>query len=199
MRIGYLRCRASAHHTYSVGQSTEGRTIGLAERIGGAAVPCAACITFHGTIIGSLSVNTMAIKLALAVTVGTLLASNPTVAQVVLPPAPKAAQVKIIAGPSLEVAHEGEAIIKWTTNNPGGKDNHYGVVKYGTSPNSLSQTASSPIRLNRGHPETVFRVSVTGLQPRTTYYYTVTSMESDGTSDGVTSSVSQFTTAAPGE
>jgi len=54
------------------------------------------------------------------------------------------------------------------------------------------------IRLNRGHSDTVFRVNVTGLQRRTTYYYEVTSTESDGTSDGVTSSVSQFTTASGG-
>jgi hypothetical protein len=163
--------------------------------MGGTAVPRAACITFHGTSIGSLSVNTIAIKLALAATVGTLLASNRTVAQVP-PPAPKAAQVQIIQGPSLELAHDGEAIITWTTNNPGGVDIHYGLVAYGTTPNSLSQTASSPIRLNRTHQETVFRVSVTGLNPQTIYYYTVTSMESDGTSDGATSPVSQFTSAA---
>ena len=140
--------------------------------------------------------NTIAMKLALAAAVSTLLASTPAAAQVVLPPAPKAAQVQIIAGPSLEIAHGDQAIISWTTNNPGGKDGHYGIVKYGLSPNNLSQTASSPIRLNRGHLDTVFRVNVTGLQPRTTYYYEVTSTESDGTSDGVTSSVSQFTTAA---
>jgi hypothetical protein len=30
------------------------------------------------------------------------------------------------------------------------------------------------------------------LTPQTVYYYTVTSMGSDGSSDGVTSSVSQF-------
>jgi hypothetical protein len=141
-------------------------------------------------------VNTMAMKLTLAATVGTLLASNPTAAQV-LPPAPKAPQVQIIAGPSLETAHDGVAIITWTTNNPGGMDNHYGIVAYGTSPNSLSQTATSPIRLNRSHPETVFRVSMTGLSPQTIYYFTVTSKEADGTSDGVTSTVNQFTSAAP--
>jgi hypothetical protein len=144
-------------------------------------------------------VNTMAMKLTLTATVGTLLASNPTVAQVVLPPAPKAAQVQIVQGPSLELARDGKAIITWTTNNPGGMDNHYGVVTYGTSPNSLSQTASSPIRLNRGHPETVFRVSMTGLSPQTIYYFTVTSTEADGTSDGATSTVNQFTSAAPGK
>jgi hypothetical protein len=42
-------------------------------------------------------------------------------------------------------------------------------------------------------------VLVGGLQPRTTYYYTVTSTESNGKSDGVESPVSQFTTAGPGE
>jgi hypothetical protein len=153
----------------------------------------------HGASIGNLSVKTIAMKLALAATVSTLLASNSTVAQVVLPPAAKAAQVQIVAGPSLEIAHYDAVIISWTTNNPGGNDDHYGVVNYGTCRNSLSRTASSPIRLNRAHPEAVFRVNVTGLQAGTTYYYTVTSMESDGKSDGVTSSVSQFTTAAPGE
>jgi hypothetical protein len=40
---------------------------------------------------------------------------------------------------------------------------------------------------------------VVGLQPRTTYYYTVTSTERNGNSDGVESPVSQFTTAGPGE
>jgi hypothetical protein len=33
-----------------------------------------------------------------------------------------------------------------------------------------------------------------GLEPQTTYYYTVTSMESNGKSDGVKSKVLQFTT-----
>jgi hypothetical protein len=143
-------------------------------------------------------VSTTALKLAVAVTVGGLIASNLAVAQL-LPPVPKAAQVQIIAGPSLERAHETEVIITWTTNNPGGDDDHYGVVKYGTSADSLTQTAHSPIRLNRTHAQAVFRVDVTGLQPQTTYYYTVTSMEGDGTGDGEQSAVSQFTTAAPGQ
>jgi hypothetical protein len=148
--------------------------------------------------MGDPSVNTTAMKLAITAAIGGLLASTPAAAQV-LPPAPKAVQVQILQGPSLEVAHDDGVIITWTTNNPGGMDNHYGIVKYGTSASSLSQTARSPLRLNRGHAQTVFRVAVTGLQPQTTYYYTVTSMESNGTSDGVTSSVSQFTTAATGK
>jgi hypothetical protein len=141
-------------------------------------------------------VNRMAMKLAITAAVGSALAAIPAIAQVhppaVLAPAPKAAQVTISQGPALELTHDGEAIIRWTTNNPGGMDSHYGIVKYGTSPNDLSQTATSPIRLNRGHADTVFRVSMRGLTPQTVYYYTVTSMGSDGSSDGVTSSVSQF-------
>ena len=48
------------------------------------------------------------------------------------------------------------------------------VVHYGTDPKDLSQTAKNHIRLNRGHPETIFRVRVHGLKPQTTYYYKVT-------------------------
>ncbi len=53
-----------------------------------------------------------------------------------------------------------EAIIRWTSNNPGGTDEHWGVVKYGTDPDTLNLTAKGHIRLNRQHPYTVFRVRV---------------------------------------
>ena len=76
---------------------------------------------------------------------------------------------------------------------------HYGIVHYGTDPKDLSQTAKNPIRLNQGHQYTTFRVRIQGLKPQTTYYYTVTSAESNGTSDGVKSTVSKFTTPGPGE
>jgi Purple acid Phosphatase, N-terminal domain len=89
--------------------------------------------------------------------------------------------------------------IRWTTNNPGGTEVHFGVVHYGTDPTDLRQMAKSPIQLNRGHPETTFRVRMPGLKPQTTYYYTVTSTESNGQSDGVESPVHQFTTPSPGE
>jgi hypothetical protein len=63
----------------------------------------------------------------------------------------------------------------------------------------LSQTAKSPIRINRGHAETTFRVRMPGLKPNTTYYYKVTSTESTGKSDGVESPLNHFTTPGPGE
>ena len=42
--------------------------------------------------------------------------------------------------------------------------------------------------------DTMFRVRVLDLSPQTTYYYTVDSMGSTGGSDGVKSSVNQFST-----
>jgi hypothetical protein len=84
-------------------------------------------------------------------------------------------------------------IIKWTSNNPGGTDEHFGVVHYGTDPEHLSQTAKSPVRLNQNHPVTVFRVRVDGLKPQTIYYYSVDSLQGNGKSDGVKSAVNRFT------
>jgi phosphodiesterase/alkaline phosphatase D-like protein len=136
--------------------------------------------------------------LALTAAVGGLLAPTPAVAQFV-PPAKKAERVEIRQGPALEGAREDFAIIRWTTNNPGGTERHFGVVYYGTDPNDLIQMAKNPIQLNRAHAETTFRVRMPGLRPQTTYYYKVTSTESNGTSDGVESPVHQFTTPGPGE
>jgi hypothetical protein len=114
-----------------------------------------------------------------------------------LPPAAKAAGVRITLGPELESAGDSSAIVRWTSDNPGGTDEHYGVVHYGTSPKELNHTAKSHIRLNQAHPYTVFRVRLDGLAPRTTYYYTVDSMEANGRSDGVKSAVKRFTTSGP--
>jgi hypothetical protein len=71
---------------------------------------------------------------------------------------------------------------------------HYGVVRYGSNAKTLSQFAKHPIRLNPSHSSTVFRVRLDDLKPRTTYYYTVDSMEANGRSDGVTSPINNFTT-----
>jgi hypothetical protein len=138
------------------------------------------------------------LTLAIATTVASLLSSNPGAAQV-LPPLKKAERVVITKGPELESATNHLTIIRWTTNNPGGSDVHYGIVRYATDPKDLRETAKSPIRLNHYHQYTTFRVRIDDLPPRTTYYYMVTSMGADGESDGVQSLVSQFTTPAPGE
>jgi hypothetical protein len=124
--------------------------------------------------------------------------SNPVAAQVP-PPAKKARRVQIVKAPELEMAAGHLTIITWTTNNPGGTDDHYGVVHYGTDPKNLNKTAKSPIRLNQGHPTTTFRVRLDDLESRTTYYYRVDSEESTGRSDGVKSPISKFTTPGSGE
>jgi len=135
----------------------------------------------------------LALKLAMSVVLVSLFYSRPAAAQVA-PSTEKAGSVKITQGPETEQANSYLTIIRWTTNNPGGSPEHYAVVHYGTNPKDLSQTAKSPIRLNPSHSDTVFRVRIEGLQPGTTYYYKVDSMEASGKGDGVTSQVKTFKT-----
>ena len=142
--------------------------------------------------------NRLLLKLAVTVGAGILLFSNPIHAQI-LPPQKKAQHVEITKEPELESAVSYMAIVRWTTTNPRGDDEHYGVVHYGTDPEDLSQTAKGHIRLNRTHLETIFRVRMVDLKPQTTYYYKVSSMGADGEGDGVESPVSKFITPAPGE
>jgi phosphodiesterase/alkaline phosphatase D-like protein len=147
--------------------------------------------------MGVCSMNRLLVKLAIAAA-GSLLCSNPIGAQNP-PPQKQAEHVEITKAPALEIAHDDLAIIRWTTTNPGGDDDHFAVAHYGTDPNDLSQTAENHIRLNRGHTETIFRVRLQGLKPDTTYYYKVTSTGSGGESEGVESPVNHFTTPAPGQ
>ena len=131
--------------------------------------------------------------LAITLTIVVLFFPTRTGAQLI-PPAKKVARVQITQGPELESATENQAIVRWTSNNPGGADEHFAVVHYGTNPKELSQMAKSPIRLNQNHSYTVFRVRMNDLKPQTTYYYAVDSMEPNGTSDGVESPVKYFST-----
>jgi hypothetical protein len=110
------------------------------------------------------------------------------------PTTPRTEHVQIIQGPEVPLVGGYLTVVRWTVNNPGGVPVHYGVVHYGTNPKDLNQTAKNPIRLNPTHSETVFRVNLYSLPPKTTYYYTVESMDSSGKSDGVTSPIKTFTT-----
>jgi phosphodiesterase/alkaline phosphatase D-like protein len=101
---------------------------------------------------------------------------------------------QITAGPELESTNESMAIIRWTTTNPGGTDLHYGIVHYGTEAMNLSQVAKSPNRRNPSHPDMIFRVRIAGLNPQTTYYYTVESTGATGVNDGVSSPIRTFKT-----
>jgi len=59
----------------------------------------------------------LSLKLAMVVTVGSLLHSTPADAQV-SPTTKKAARVRITQGPEIERADPDFAIIRWTSNNP---------------------------------------------------------------------------------
>jgi hypothetical protein len=131
--------------------------------------------------------NKVLLMLAISPLTGSILAQES-------PTTPRAARVQLIQGPVIELAKEHLTIIRWTTNNPGGSPVHYGIVHYGMDPNNLIETAKSPIRLNPDHSSTVFRVRLDNLKVRTTYYFSVDSMQADGERDGVTSSIRHFTT-----
>jgi Purple acid Phosphatase, N-terminal domain len=137
--------------------------------------------------------NKFFLKLALTIMVGNLVYSSPVATQE-SPTTKKAERVRISQGPAIERLEPEFAIIRWTSNNPGGSPVHYGVVRYGTDPKKLDQTMKNPIRLNPTHPNSVFRVRMYDLKPGTTYYYTVDSMEANGKGDQVKSPVKKFTT-----
>jgi phosphodiesterase/alkaline phosphatase D-like protein len=139
-----------------------------------------------------LLISTATVALTLIAT-GSLFFPLPATAQATSP-SKQTSRVHITKGPALESARDDWAIVTWTSNNPGGSDEHFGVVHYGTDPKNLSQTAKSHIRLNPGHSYTVFRVRVENLQPKTTYYYKVDSANANGASDRVPSPVKTFMT-----
>ena len=115
------------------------------------------------------------------------------------PPARRAEPIEIRQGPVLEFVRDDLAIIRWASDNPGGSDDHFAVIHYGTDPTMPSRTAKSPIQLNRSHPRTIFRVRIDGLKPLTTYYYRVTSIGGDDIGDGEQSPIRRFTTPGPGK
>jgi phosphodiesterase/alkaline phosphatase D-like protein len=98
--------------------------------------------------------------------------------------------------PTVESAADTFAFISWTTRNPRGTALHYAIVHYGTDPHHLDLTAVSPTRINPAHSDMVFRVSMEDLEPDTTYYYTVSSTQAEGTPDPGISAVQQFKTQA---
>jgi len=131
--------------------------------------------------------NKALLALSIAIWSGSLLAQES-------PITPRAERVQISEGPELPLVGGYLTVIRWTVNNPGGLPVHYGVVHYGRDPKHLSETGKNSIRLNPYHSSTVFRVNLYDLPPKTTFYYTVESMDSSGKSDGVTSPVETFTT-----
>ena len=141
----------------------------------------------HLELVEVRDMNKALLALSIMILSGSLLAQES-------PITPRAERVRISEGPEVPLVGGYLTVIRWTVNNPGGLPVHYGVVHYGRDPKSLSETAKNPIRLNPYHSSTVFRVNLYDLPPKTTFYYTVESMDSSGKGDGVTSRVETFTT-----
>jgi hypothetical protein len=134
------------------------------------------------------------LTLAITVVVNSLIASHPAAAQ----PRPGNGSecTQIVTGPTLESATDDTAIIRWTANTGAGTATHYGIVRYGTDPRNLDQTAKSPSRWNQRLPNRTYRVRIDRLTPGTTYYFTVDAAQADGIGMGLKSRVNRFTTRA---
>ena len=133
------------------------------------------------------------LTVAIAVVVNSLIASHAATAQQ-RPASNGSERRQIVTGPALESATQNTAIIRWTANTGRGTAKHYGIVRYGTDPGNLDQTATSPIKRNQSLPNVTYRVRIDGLAPGTTYYFTVDAALADGIGMGLKSQVDRFTT-----
>jgi phosphodiesterase/alkaline phosphatase D-like protein len=82
------------------------------------------------------------------------------------PPAGSQDQFRITNGPVVEKITGTSAVVAWSTDRPGSS-----VVKYGTDPNNLDQTAQQP------WGGTTHRVEIKNLQPNTQYHFNVQSAQ----------------------
>ncbi len=97
---------------------------------------------------------------------------------------------RITNGPELKETTQNSAEISWSTDAPGSS-----VVKYGTSPNALNETAEQPWggkrESNGDYNHTVW---VKNLKPHTTYYYKVETGQGLGTGTEADSRTGEFKT-----
>jgi phosphodiesterase/alkaline phosphatase D-like protein len=97
-------------------------------------------------------------------------------------------QFRITGGPNVEYVGQNKAIVAWSTNRKSSS-----VVRYGTDPNNLTQSAQAAWG---GNPH---RVTINGLQPNTDYYFVVESSQAEGTGQAAKSQPAPFETVAPGQ
>ncbi len=101
----------------------------------------------------------------------------------------KHAAVRITNGPRVEGTGDNWAVIAWTTNEASSS-----IIRYGTSPSSLNQTAEASYADVENANKQTHRVRINNLKPHTTYYFMVDSGQGEGTGTEARSSVSQFST-----
>ncbi|MCU1284584.1 MAG: Fibronectin, type [Acidobacteriales bacterium] len=97
-------------------------------------------------------------------------------------------QFRITGGPNVEYVGQNKAIVAWSTNRRGSS-----IVRYGTDPNNLTQTAQAAWG---GNPH---RVTINGLQPNTDYFFVVESSQAEGTGQAAKSQPAPFETVGQGE
>jgi phosphodiesterase/alkaline phosphatase D-like protein len=104
-------------------------------------------------------------------------------------PASAENQFRITNGPAMEQVGDTSATVAWSTDRPSSS-----VVKYGTDPNNLDQTAQEP------WGATTHRVQLKNLKPSTPYYVSIHSAQGKD-SPGQQAEVGpiQFTTVASGQ
>ena len=90
-------------------------------------------------------------------------------------------------GPNLEKLDSNSAVVYWKTKVPGSA-----VARFGTDLSNMDQQAKAPWGGNE------HRVTLTGLQPNTTYYFQVKSGEAEGSGTSSYSMKYKFTTPAAG-
>ncbi len=99
---------------------------------------------------------------------------------------------RITNGPVVKNTTGTTAEIAWSTDSPGSS-----IVKYGTNPSALNQTAEAPWggtkEKNGDYNHTVW---VKNLQPNTNYYFMVETTQGAGTNTSTQSQPQQFHTAA---
>ena len=105
----------------------------------------------------------------------------------------KHAAVKITSGPNVEGTGDTWAVIAWTTNEPSSS-----IIRYGTSPSSLTDVAESPYSDQQGANQQMHRVHLKNLKPFTTYYFVVDSGQGAGTGTQAMSSIGTFATRQSG-
>lgn len=96
----------------------------------------------------------------------------------------------ISSGPTIQTLGPNNAVIAWSTQAPATS-----IVRYGTDPNALTQTAQAP------WGSTNHRVVLNNLQPNTHYYFEVISSQFQGSNaaNAVATNTGQFQTLNQGQ
>ena len=98
-------------------------------------------------------------------------------------------RVRIVNGPNVEGVGRDFAVIAWSTNTGASS-----IVRYGTSPNNLDQTAEGPYADQVGSHNNPHRVRLQGLRPGTHYFFRVESGQGQRTGSEAEGRTGEFTT-----